>query len=266
MNSGLRNSLLFHGYYYAHNVSSCQKLVFDMEAWKNGDDFDDTVRFINQNGDYIYDHNFEPDSPRPWVCNDPGVAPESNSWPVDINGFSTLSAQGLGAVSFYVLAPDGTGLGLFTTAGELEGVKASTLIIDYGSPYDGILLPNVQQVFKQPGEPGLYWLAMDSIKGIITSNPVNVESAIPVEFFVSQNVPNPFNPATTISFTLPAASHVTIDVFNVAGQKVDTIANEYMAQGNHSVTWEATGFSAGVYFYTVHAGDFSKTMKMTLLK
>jgi len=52
----------------------------------------------------------------------------------------------------------------------------------------------------------------------------------------------------------------------VAGQKVDTIVSGFMSAGSHTVTWDASEFSAGVYFYTVKAGEFSKTMKMTLLR
>jgi hypothetical protein len=55
-------------------------------------------------------------------------------------------------------------------------------------------------------------------------------------------------------------------VYNTAGQRVDTIVNANMSAGGHSATWNASRFAAGVYFYTVKTGDFSKTMKMTLLK
>ena len=85
-------------------------------------------------------------------------------------------------------------------------------------------------------------------------------------FAVAQNSPNPFNPTTTINFSIVEAGNVSIDVFNVAGQKVDTIANEFMSSGSQSVVWDASGFSAGIYFYTVKSGDITKTMKMTLLK
>ncbi|MBN1291100.1 MAG: T9SS type A sorting domain-containing protein [Candidatus Latescibacteria bacterium] len=98
------------------------------------------------------------------------------------------------------------------------------------------------------------------------SIPTNVEDNNPMEFVLAQNSPNPFNPATTISFTIPEAGIVTIDIFNIAGQKVDTIGNEFMNAGSYSVTWDASDFSAGVYFSIVKSGNHSKTMKMTLLK
>ena len=90
----------------------------------------------------------------------------------------------------------------------------------------------------------------------------NIQAA----FAVAQNSPNPFNPTTSISFTLPASDNVTVDIYNVSGQKVDTLVNDFMDAGMHSVNWDASGFSNGVYFYTVKSGDFTKTMKMTLLK
>ena len=71
---------------------------------------------------------------------------------------------------------------------------------------------------------------------------------------------------TTIHFTLAEAGNVTVDIFNVAGQKIDTVVNESMAKGSHSVSWDASNFSAGIYFYSVKANGNAKTMKMTLLK
>ena len=73
----------------------------------------------------------------------------------------------------------------------------------------------------------------------------------------------PAHPVKSISADLDSAA---VDVFNVAGQKVDTLAEGFMAAGSHSVVWDASGFSAGVYFYTVKSGAVSRTMKMTLVK
>ena len=101
---------------------------------------------------------------------------------------------------------------------------------------------------------------------VITNQPFTFEDEKQLAFAVDQNAPNPFNPTTAISFTIPAAGNVTVDVYNVAGQKVDSLVNGMMSAGRHSVVWDATGYSNGVYFYTVKSGDFSKTMKMTLLK
>ncbi|MFC1508713.1 T9SS type A sorting domain-containing protein, partial [Candidatus Omnitrophota bacterium] len=92
------------------------------------------------------------------------------------------------------------------------------------------------------------------------------ENNVSRSFTLMQNSPNPFNPVTAIQFTLPDAGIVRIDVYNMAGQKVYTIADEFMSAGSHSVMWNAQGFSAGVYFCTVQTAGSSKSMKMTLLK
>lgn len=97
------------------------------------------------------------------------------------------------------------------------------------------------------------------------SNKIEV-SFNPVEFSLSQNYPNPFNPSTTINFTLPAASQVTLDVFNVAGEKVATLVNGQMVQGFHSVNFDASKLSSGIYLYTIKAGSFTATRKMILMK
>ena len=93
-----------------------------------------------------------------------------------------------------------------------------------------------------------------------------VKNDKPTTFTLSQNTPNPFNPSTTIVFTLPSDGQVTVDIYNVAGQKVDTLIDDFMPAGSHSAVWDAADFPAGVYFYTVTAGEFTRTMKMTLLK
>ncbi|MHB9028241.1 MAG: S8 family serine peptidase [Candidatus Latescibacterota bacterium] len=95
---------------------------------------------------------------------------------------------------------------------------------------------------------------------------VRVLDEQPGAFEVRQNTPNPFNPGTLISFTLARENRTTVEVFNAAGQKVDTILDAILGAGQHAVSWDASRFSAGVYFYTVRSGEFSKTMKMTVLK
>ena len=93
----------------------------------------------------------------------------------------------------------------------------------------------------------------------------------PTSFSVSQNYPNPFNPATEFRFDLPRASHVTIEVFNILGQKVKTLVDERRAVGSHVVDWDGkdergADISSGIYFYKMVADDFSDIKKMVLLK
>lgn len=99
--------------------------------------------------------------------------------------------------------------------------------------------------------------------------PVSVELRklnIPESFFVEQNYPNPFNPSTTIRFSLPFASHVTVKVFNILGHEVATLLDGRKNVGIHRLSFDAANLSAGIYFYQVQAGDFVAIKRMVLVK
>jgi len=243
--------------------STCTNSLMDLTQTTT----DAAVLWVNKNGDLIGDHNWETTSKKPWVCNDYNVGPYKYTTSMDANGFVIFPSYDQGAVSFGLFAPDGTGIAYKAYAGENAGQKYGTDFIDYGSPFDGIYTTlSAQDPTKLTTiAAGFWFVGSDSEKGTITGS-VGVDEAAPAAFAVAQNTPNPFNPTTSISFTLAKAGKVTVDIFNAAGQKVDTVVNTTMSAGNHSVTWNASKNSAGVYFYTVKSGDYSKTMKMTLLK
>lgn len=89
---------------------------------------------------------------------------------------------------------------------------------------------------------------------------------LPNSFALNQNYPNPFNPTTEISFALPKASHVTLEVYNVLGQKVETLVNDAMDAGLHVISFDASSLASGMYFYRINAENFNETRKMMLLK
>jgi len=89
---------------------------------------------------------------------------------------------------------------------------------------------------------------------------------LPITAELQQNYPNPFNPSTTISFTLPSRSFVTLKVFDLIGREVATIVSEEMSEGTYSRQWNASAFASGVYFYRLQAGSFVQTRKLVLLK
>ena len=90
--------------------------------------------------------------------------------------------------------------------------------------------------------------------------------ALPAEFALSQNVPNPFNPATTIAYDLPKASDVTLTIFTVTGQQVAALVSGPQKAGHYEVRWDGSGCGDGVYLYRLEAGDFVETRRMLLLK
>jgi hypothetical protein len=91
-------------------------------------------------------------------------------------------------------------------------------------------------------------------------------TAKPLEFSLSQNHPNPFNPATTIDYYLPKESHVKIAVYNALGQKVDVLVDASQPRGHHSITWDASGLASGIYFYRIETESYTASRRMHLLK
>ncbi len=83
---------------------------------------------------------------------------------------------------------------------------------------------------------------------------------------LEQNYPNPFNPATTLTFTIPGAGHVSLRVFNVLGQEVARLADGPMQEGSHAVTWNGSSFASGVYVARLSVGGFERSIEMLLLK
>jgi len=281
----------------------------------------------------------------------------------DSNYHVISSAYDLGALSFDLTLPDGTGAGYFSFANDTGGWKRGVVCVDSDTAYDGIYSDNGS---GDTTANGWWYIAQDSISGIITTNgdyfgthhimimtqnngekyssgneinicwfspnveelkielstdsgqtwetiagkvtagyyiynwtvpsvksdsclikltdlsdtsvysvsrmPFSIDTIIgvkqssPFQFSLSQNTPNPFNPSTTIDFTTPAESYVTLDIYNIYGQKVSTLVNNVLAAGNHSVRWNGSNFSAGVYICKLKAGENVKSIKMLLVK
>ncbi len=103
------------------------------------------------------------------------------------------------------------------------------------------------------------------------SKVVNVSGITPSEFSLDQNYPNPFNPSTNVSFSVPVKSNVIIEVFNLIGQKVMTLAQGEFEAGKHSVQLNGSSMSSGIYLFKLTAvgengSQFTSSKKMTLLK
>jgi hypothetical protein len=87
-----------------------------------------------------------------------------------------------------------------------------------------------------------------------------------VGFELAQNFPNPFNPSTTIQFTLPQDDVVRLKVFDASGRDVQTLVNGRTSKGTHSDQFNAANLSSGVYLYRLETSTFSETKKMLLVK
>ena len=94
---------------------------------------------------------------------------------------------------------------------------------------------------------------------------------LPTVFALHQNYPNPFNPTTQIRYDLPEDANVNITIYDIMGRSIRSLVNSQQTAGYHSIQWNATNnhgepLSAGMYIYTIQAGEFSQTRKMILLK
>ena len=119
---------------------------------------------------------------------------------------------------------------------------------------------------------------LNSVMGIYTPSSVNEHSILPSLALLEQNYPNPFNPSTTIKFSIPSVRaehvqplHVLLKVFDLLGREIATLLNEEKPPGNYEATFtvetrRGESLSSGVYFYTLHAGDYTETKKMLLMK
>ncbi|MBZ0203072.1 MAG: T9SS type A sorting domain-containing protein [Ignavibacteria bacterium] len=176
---------------------------------------------------------------------------------VKLNGTDTQSISGSGEI----VIPEN--LNMFAIENDI--VLFRDLNIDCPVSHDSgsvvlnghfIKLPNSKNpggTFTRPGNEPVEF-GTDSKHGL------------PLNFSISQNYPNPFNPSTKIDFSIPAASKVTIKVYDISGKETATLLNSNVESGYHTVDFNASNLSSGIYFYTILAGEYTRTMKMILTK
>jgi hypothetical protein len=99
----------------------------------------------------------------------------------------------------------------------------------------------------------------------VTSNREEQSGLLSI-FDLKQNYPNPFNPSTMIKFQIPKSNFVTLEIYNLLGQRVSTLVNDKMNAGMHAVEWNAAGLASGVYLYRLQAGKYTETKKLILLR
>jgi hypothetical protein len=165
------------------------------------------------------------------VALNPSVRPDNQYTQEIVDVDALAAANGLSLTSTFVIRFQQIGAGDFNTADD----------------EDGFILDDV------------------SVVAIITA--VEETNAAPTVFALGTNYPNPFNPATKITFALPSAQKVTLKVFDLAGQEVAALLqNEHKTAGNHEASFAAGDLPSGVYFYRLTAGDYVATRKMLLVR
>jgi hypothetical protein len=179
-----------------------------------------------------------------------------------------LSAVGRFAEASLTATPDGV---VYAAMAKPYGTH---LVRAAGMSWEYIRYDQAMFIYDIVGfDDRLYAACFDGLR-YLPLHPTDVgdeEPTLPDGFDLAQNFPNPFNPATTIEFTLPGRSHVRLDILNALGQRVATILDGTLPGGSHSVVWDGrtdvgVAAASGVYFYRLAAGDFTAARSMILLK
>ncbi|MCH8928105.1 MAG: T9SS type A sorting domain-containing protein [Candidatus Marinimicrobia bacterium] len=89
---------------------------------------------------------------------------------------------------------------------------------------------------------------------------------LPTGYVLHSNFPNPFNPVTTLKYSLPVPGKVVLTIFDLRGREIERLVNNELSAGVHTIVWDASNVASGVYFYRLQANDFTQTKKMALLK
>lgn len=135
------------------------------------------------------------------------------------------------------------------------GVSSQFVLVPNGQHGPGVL---IDTYFKMMTD---FFKIESSVTRVETQN-----GKTPIKFSVSQNYPNPFNPSTTITFTIPVKSFVTLTVFDFLGREVTKLVSEEMLPGTYSRQWNAEGLSSATYFARLQAGSYIETKELILLK
>lgn len=209
---------------------------------------------------------------------------------VTLTGPLTLPAGQTGTYTFTVTRTSGSnsvgGIDIAVSSGTLgigssTGIKLLSGEVVHSTPFSSGSTTSKTFTFTAPNTAGTVTMAATGAKGsnppswnnatnlTITVTPVSSISKIEEtasSYDLGQNYPNPFNPITKINYSIPKSSNVKINIFDILGQKVESLVNEKQDAGTYSVEFDASNLSSGVYYYKIEAGEYTSVKKMTLVK
>jgi Secretion system C-terminal sorting domain/CARDB len=197
---------------------------------------------------------------------------------VRVRNYSLIPTPSSVSVKFYLNDPDSGGTPILGVNGTNElltngpvpkrGNKNVELkwVVPNGLPsypriYAVLDQENSIAEIHEDNNKGYAILGSSSVTGVEDENFI-----IPEEYVLYQSYPNPFNPSTTIKYSLPNSDIVSLKVFDILGREVAILLDEYKTAGTHTVEFNASGLASGVYFYQLRAQNFVEAKKMVLLK
>jgi hypothetical protein len=201
-----------------------------------------------------------------------------------------LTLFGYGTLEFWINPGTATIEELKITFIQSEGTNILALVEDWGlsleaEQWQHVSIP-LEVVFEGATSVQLKWLRfsgkvegmfyLDDVRFVpeeaepIDPEPVAVEAsevkAIPSDYALQQNVPNPFNPITIIAYDLPEASDVALTIYSITGQTVASLVSAHQEAGHYGIVWDGSGLASGVYLYRLEADSFVETKRMVLLR
>lgn len=162
---------------------------------------------------------------------------------------------------------DGIGAGVLSINNAADQYTPVTIPVTYFTndiPDLAVITIIVNDQFMNPAASGSY-AEIDNLSFEQLTD-VNGENTGVIEYELDQNFPNPFNPSTTIRFSIPESGNTTIKVYNVLGSEVATLLNEVRLAGTYEVAFNALDLPSGAYFYSIEVNDFRDVKKMILMK
>ncbi len=156
-----------------------------------------------------------------------------------------------------------------STGAEFRSTVFDTTLTDTTTQLSGPLSDTTEYYWRVRGQDSLYTSAYSAVDSFTTGTGVlsiNEVGVIPEEFSLLQNFPNPFNPSTVIKYDLPKSQMVTLRIYNVLGQLVETLVDAQQRPGYYEVTFNGDRLASGMYFYVLRTNDFNAVHKMLLLK
>ncbi len=191
--------------------------------------------------------------------------------PLSPGGNSPVTLQGVNGTTVSVSDANGdvVGYGVTDEAGNFNISNLApgtyTVTVDrfgYQSTSSISVSPTYDSQGNSVPASAAFTIANDSPNGVV----VNKTTALPTEYKLEQNFPNPFNPTTTIRFNLPQTVKASLTIYNILGQKVATLVDGVIEAGAHNISWNASNVASGIYFYQVKTDNFTATKKMMLIK